>query len=101
MTILISLMVAQTSLAECEVEVQDCKDRCQVVIRAADKVIKDLKDEVNVRKQLEAKQTEEIANVIVMINEKDQQLQSPLRNPVLMVLLGITVGVVGISLLRK
>lgn len=95
------MVITQVSQADCNKEVQDCKDKCQVIIKAADRVIQDLKDEINVRKQLEDRQQQQIADSLTLINEKDQQLQSPFRNPVLMVLSGIVLGVVTISLLRK
>jgi len=97
--ILISLiLISNTVYADSQ---SDCQSKCKVIINAADKVIQDLKDEISVRKQLEAKQSEEIDNVLVMYNENREALASPLRNPIFMVLVGVVIGGAAIVYLKR
>ncbi len=70
----------------------DCETNCKNALNAADKVIADLKDEVNTYKQLTDKQHEGIINLHLALDEKSHELESLFRNPYFMATLGIIVG---------
>src|SRR3990167_1153262 len=67
----------------------DCISDCQKVISAADRLIKDLKDEINVRKKLEEAQYNQVVNLTLQNDEKAEQLSSALRNPFITIGAGI------------
>lgn len=87
-------LVAQTSYGNDAEPITrgDCKAFCKTLTDKADALIQDLKDEISVHKQIEAKQTEELVNVTAMYNEKAQELASWTHNPFLLVTVGILVG---------
>lgn len=88
-------------LATAQVSLADCQSDCKKVIDASDKLIKDLQDEISVRKQLEEVQTKDIADLNVSLNDKNQELMSWSRNPYIMGLLGFVVGGSVILYLRR
>lgn len=79
----------------------DCKSDCDVVISKADKLIRDLKEEISLHKQLEADQQKQIVSLSLQNDEKGSALASPLRNPVLVGGVGILVGIILTLVLHK
>lgn len=70
----------------------DCVTDCKTALNAADKVIADLHKEVDLHKSFEAEQNNQIAQLNVSINEKNQALGAWYHNPFITGLIGIVVG---------
>lgn len=79
----------------------DCKSDCKVLTDKADKIIADLHDEINTRKQLELNQANQIVNLNNTINDKNQELSSIWKNPWFVGTLGVLVGGAGAIYLMK
>lgn len=79
----------------------DCTSDCRIALEAADKLIKDLKEQVNTYDSLSKEQQKSIIELSNQNKEKGEQLSSPIRNPYLVGSIGITVGIVLTLLLKK
>ncbi len=92
--IVITLLLGQFSLA-------GCPEDCRAALSAADKVISDQQQEIEIYKGLSIEQTKQITSLSSSINEKNQELSNLMRNPWFIGTLGILVGGAGVLLLQK
>lgn len=78
----------------------DCNQDCSKIVTSADKLIQDLKSEVSVLKQVESEQQNDIINLTVERDSDVAKLESPFRNPIILLGIGISVGAITVLLLK-
>lgn len=79
----------------------DCRHDCDVALNSADKLIKDLKDEISVQKNIISDQQNNIIDLTLDNNKKTEQLSSVWSNPWFVGSLGFILGSTTVLLLRK
>lgn len=79
----------------------DCASDCKIVIAKADKLIADLRNEIQIRKSLQEAQIIQVAQLTLQNDEKDQALNSIYRNPFFIGSSGILLGVLAGMLVHR
>lgn len=78
----------------------DCKTDCRAVIASSDKLISDLKAEINLDRQLQAAQNTQIVSLTLQNDEKANALASAFRNPFIIGGIGISIGAIAVLLIK-
>lgn len=92
------LVISQTTIARTD---DSCSLNCKKALDAADQVIGDLHKEIDLYKQKDQAETNEIANLNLVLNQKNEELGSIWRNPWFLGTLGLVVGAAGTAYLLR
>jgi CHASE3 domain sensor protein len=93
---LASILTSQSSFAD-EPTLEECVMSCNEALRAADDLLIQMHQELNINRELNKMKSEEIDLLKVRVSNQEKELNSWYRNPLIMTAVGLIIGGIAVG----